>query len=228
MSSNFGYFDTPAIPVTALEYQDMADTRPSGVSQREHGQSSRPAEAGPSQAEERLAEIDLGARLAQERAEAARETEERLSQLYEQKLLAARAPIAAAVAGFGERRNEYFARVEAEVVQLALAIARKILHREAQVDPMLVAALVRIAIEKLREGSTVTVRVSPGRVASWKAYFAGQSVAARAQVIADDGLSDLDCMLDTELGTANFGLDTQLKEVEQGFFDLLALRPVNP
>ena len=28
------------------------------------------------------------------------------------------------------------------------------------------------------------------------------------------------------LGTANFGLDTQLKEVEQGFFDLMALRPV--
>jgi flagellar assembly protein FliH len=32
-------------------------------------------------------------------------------------------------------------------------------------------------------------------------------------------------VLETELGSANFGLDTQLKEVEQGFFDLLALRP---
>ena len=31
-------------------------------------------------------------------------------------------------------------------------------------------------------------------------------------------------MLETELGSANFGLDTQLKEVEQGFFDLLALQ----
>jgi flagellar assembly protein FliH len=34
-------------------------------------------------------------------------------------------------------------------------------------------------------------------------------------------------MVETELGIANFGLDTQLKEVEQGFFDLLALKPVN-
>jgi flagellar assembly protein FliH len=34
-------------------------------------------------------------------------------------------------------------------------------------------------------------------------------------------------MVETELGSANFGLDTQLKEVEQGFFDLLALRPVS-
>jgi flagellar assembly protein FliH len=33
-------------------------------------------------------------------------------------------------------------------------------------------------------------------------------------------------VLETEMGVTNFGLDTQLKEVEQGFFDLLALRPV--
>jgi flagellar assembly protein FliH len=34
-----------------------------------------------------------------------------------------------------------------------------------------------------------------------------------------------DCLLETELGVANFGLDTQLKEIEKGFFDLMALRP---
>ena len=47
------------------------------------------------------------------------------------------------------------------------------------------------------------------------------------EVAEDPQLSDQDCLLETELGTANFGLDTQLKEVEQGFFDLLALRPAN-
>jgi flagellar assembly protein FliH len=107
-----------------------------------------------------------------------------------------------------------------------LAIAAKILHREAQVDPMLVATLVRMAVERMREGSSVTIRVNPTRVNRWREYFAGQSNVARVEVVEDAGLSDLDCMLETELGTANFGLDTQLKEVEQGFFDLLALRPV--
>jgi flagellar assembly protein FliH len=43
------------------------------------------------------------------------------------------------------QREQYFVRAEAEIVQLALAIAAKILHREAQVDPMLVATLVRMA-----------------------------------------------------------------------------------
>ena len=166
-------------------------------------------------------------RIKRERADAAQQTELRLRQEYELKLQAAHAPIAVAVAAFNQQRSEYFARVEGEVVQLALAIAAKILHRESQVDPMLVASLVRLAIEKLREGSSVTVRVGHGRTPRWKEYFAAQSTAARVDVVEDADLSEHDCLLETELGVANFGLDTQLKEVEQGFFDLLALKPVS-
>ena len=118
-----------------------------------------------------MLEFKLAARIKQERAEAVRETEERLRQELEQKLIAARAPIAAAIAGFTEQSNDYYARIEAEVVQLALAIAAKILHRESQVDPMLVATLVRMAIEKMREGSTVIVRVSTGRGARLESLF---------------------------------------------------------
>ena len=50
---------------------------------------------------------------------------------------------------------------------------------------------------------------------------------AHVEIAEDAHLSDQDCMVGTELGSANFGLDTQLKEVEQGFFDLLALRPAS-
>ena len=167
----------------------------------------------------------MAERITRERAEATHQAEQRLRQEYEAKLQAARAPIASALTAFETQRSEYFARLEAEVVQLALAIAAKILHREAQVDPMLVAALVRMTIEKMREGSSVTVRVGAGRGETWKEYFAGQPSVSHVEVIEDAELSDHDCVVETELGSANFGLDTQLKEVEQGFFDLLALRP---
>jgi flagellar assembly protein FliH len=90
---------------------------------------------------------------------------------------------------------------------------------------MLLAALVRIAVEKMREASGVTLRVSPKRADSWRRYFAGFPNMSHVEVAEDASLSDQDCIVGTELGSANFGLDTQLKEVEQGFFDLLALRP---
>jgi flagellar assembly protein FliH len=153
------------------------------------------------------------------------QTEQRLRQEYELKLQAARSTVVTAISGFEAQRTEYFARVESEIVQLALAIAAKILHREAQVDPMLVATLVRMAVEKMREGSKVMVRVSPLNVPQWKAYLKNHSSVARVEVVEDEELNQNDCLLVTELGTTNFGLDSQLKEVEQGFFDLLALRP---
>jgi flagellar assembly protein FliH len=176
-------------------------------------------------AEVELSEADFAARIHQERTDASVQAEQKLRQEYEQRLAAARMPIANTMKEFTGQREDYFARVEAEVVQLSLAIAAKILHREAQVDPMLVASLVRIAIEKMREESSITVRVASGRGDTWKAYFAGFPNLARVEIAEDAKLSSQDCVLETELGAANFGLDTQLKEVEQGFFDLLALRP---
>jgi flagellar assembly protein FliH len=90
-----------------------------------------------------------------------------------------------------------------------------------------VATLVRIAIEKMREGSSVTVRVSPARIESWRRYFANIPNMEHVEVAESAHLNDFDCLLETELGSTNLGLDTQLKEVEKGFFDLLALRPTD-
>jgi flagellar assembly protein FliH len=227
MSSNFVELNRVIPPpVRALVYHDMASHT---VSADASGQS--PAERAKEEASRRRVEIErsqeeFAKRMQQERAEAIQQTEQRLRIEFEQRLEAGRGPVAATVSDFGMQRDLYFARAEAEIVQLALAIAAKILHREAQVDPMLVATLVRMAVEKMREGSSVTIRVGPGEVARWKQYFAGQSKDAHVQVVEDAALSDHDCLVETELGVANFGLDTQLKEVEQGFFDLMALRPV--
>jgi flagellar assembly protein FliH len=214
-----------SIPITALEYRDMAGNPIAGGANMlaPEGQSAD-ADAR-RRAEGDMSAEEVAEKIRKERADATLQAEQRLRQESEVKLQAAKAPIAAAVAAFEAQRDEYYARVEAEVVQLALGIAAKILHREAQVDPMLVATLVRMAVDRMREGSSVTVRVGPGRAKRWKEYFAGQSNAMRVEVIEDAELSDHDCLLETELGVANFGLDTQLKEVEQGFFDLLALRP---
>ncbi|MGA9671436.1 MAG: FliH/SctL family protein [Terracidiphilus sp.] len=216
-----------AIPIRALEYRDMGilPTLNGAVDGSPEARDAQ--ESGESIAQVKLSEVEFAERIKRERAEAAEHAELRLRQDYETKLQAARATVATAVSGFEAQRADYFGRVESEVVQLALAIAAKILHRESQVDPMLVATLVRMAIDKMREGSKVTVRVGSRRFAQWKTFFAGQSNAARVEVVQDSALSEHDCVLETELGSANFGLDTQLKEVEQGFFDLLALKPLN-
>jgi flagellar assembly protein FliH len=117
---------------------------------------------------------------------------------------------------------DYYSKVESELVQLALAITRKILHRESQIDPMVVAGLVKVMLERLNQNTNVTVRVRPQDAESWRREL---SAHAGLQVIEDATLQPNDCVLETDLGVANMGLEAQLKEVEQGFFDLLARRP---
>ncbi len=147
-------------PVAALQYRDISEHP-----DREPTQPRNPgrggAEKGDGSATLKHSAAEIAALVEREKVNAAFEVEQRLRKEYEQKLLAERTSVGEIVSRFEEQRNEYYARVEAEIVQLALSIAAKILHREAQVDPMLVAALVRIAVEKMREGSGVTLRVGP-------------------------------------------------------------------
>ncbi len=225
MSFSSTYSSVMPLPISTLQYRDIGNAIAVGDRREEAAQDEH--NSGKSRSDIAMSEAEFTARIRQERADATAQVEQKWRQESEQRIQAARAPIAAALKEFADQRDDYFARVEAEVVQLALSIAAKILHREAQVDPMLVATLVRMSVEKMREGSSITVRVSAGRGSAWEKYFAGFPNMARVEVVEDPKLSDQDCLLETELGTANFGLDTQLKEVEQGFFDLLALRPAN-
>ena len=168
----------------------------------------------------------LDVKLAAAHAEGIREGLRQAQDSFEKQLAGERSKVAEALRAFVQKSSEYYSRAEVELVHLALAIAAKILHREAQVDPMLVAALVKVATEKLQHGTSATVRVRPEEVGEWSRYFEGNaSQEIRLEVKADPSVEAHNCILETELGTTQLGLDVQLKEIEQGFFDLLAQRP---
>lgn len=216
MSSSELTYSTPG-PVTTLEYRNIEAFQP-GVA------ADKFAPTAELQAVQ-ISEEDLARRIAQAAAEARTEAEGRMRREFEARLSAERSLLTKAIEGFQQERAEYYARVESEVVQLALSIAAKILHREAQVDKMLLAALVRVAIENLQHRSNVIVRLRPEKCGAWRSYFAQHLKGTKVEILEDSQLSDNDCVLETELGTADVSLDAQVKEIERGFFDLLAQRP---
>jgi flagellar assembly protein FliH len=226
MSSSSGASNSSRTPISSLLYRDLAAPllATAQTKKTSDGGSEKDPEnqvpSGPSIKE--IEEIVENAR-SQTRAD----TEELLKARYEMKAEELAASIRKTIDLFTEERNDYFGRVESEVVHLALAIAAKILHRESQVDPMLVGALVRVATEKLHDGSKVSIRVPPQEVDKWREYMANPLNGMATEVVGDDRLGPLDTLLETDLGSANFSIDAQLKEVEQGFFDLLAQRPEN-
>jgi flagellar assembly protein FliH len=171
---------------------------------------------------------DEEVRVKQEEARALgiKEGEARAAAEFEQQLGTERAAIAQALEEFAREREGYFGRVEAEVVKLAVQIARKILHREVQVDPLLLAGVVRVALEKIAAGTSVRLRVHPEHVYAWHDFFANQQDLRPVPELRGDATLGMGhCVLETALGTTDLTLESQLAEVERGFFDLLAQRP---
>lgn len=145
---------------------------------------------------------------------------------FEKRLAAEKQALVQVVREFSRERETYFQRVEAEVVGLAVAIARKILHREAQVDPLLLAGVVRVGLDNVAAGTRVRLRVHPDQVQAWQGFFSQQQDLRSLPELMGDATLELGrCILETELGSTDLTLETQLKEIERGFFDLLAQKP---
>ncbi|MGC2300861.1 MAG: FliH/SctL family protein [Acidobacteriaceae bacterium] len=130
-----------------------------------------------------------------------------------------------AIDEFCARRDEYLARVEHEVVRLALAVAERIIHRESQVDPLLLSGAVRVALGHLAESTQVRLRVPAMHQEMWADLVRLMpELPLRPEVIADEGLQTCEAGLETKVGTVDLGIRAQLREVERGFFDPLDAR----
>ncbi|QNI34163.1 hypothetical protein H7849_09820 [Alloacidobacterium dinghuense] len=130
-----------------------------------------------------------------------------------------------ALSEFASARGGYLARVEQEVVRLALSIATRILHREAQMDPLLLSGAVRVALGQLSDTTEVRLRVPTSQHQLWSEMIQLMpNLPLRPQLMADDTLQAGECTLETHLGSVDLGVKAQLAEIERGFFDLLEHR----
>ena len=188
--------------------------------------SRHPAQELPPEAENVQAAL-VNQRYEQEIQRARQQGEAQARQAYEAELERTRTGLRTALLKFEKERAEYFQKVEPEVVQLALSIARKVLHRESQLDPYLLAGMVRVALDQIESKTRVVVRVHPLYAADCRAFFAhGMDAHAVPEIQEDPAIEPEQCVLQTELGTTALGIEVQLKEIEKGLMDLLAVRPM--
>jgi len=149
-----------------------------------------------------------------------------LKEEIEKAVSAERLALAAALTEFAQGREVYYQRIEGEIVRLVLSIARKVLHRESQVDPMLLTGMVRVALERIAQGTAVTLKVPPSQAESWRAAVRAMPRKDLAvEVVADDSLNVPSCVILTEMGGTEVSVEAHLEEIERGFLDLLSERP---
>jgi flagellar assembly protein FliH len=124
------------------------------------------------------------------------------------------------IESLARERDRYLHAVEHEVVELALAVAARILRREAQMDPLLLTGAVRVALGQLSASTQVRLRVPPAELELWtEAIALLPNLAVKPTVVAGEGMRLGDCAIETELGSVDLGIRSQLGEIERGFFD---------
>lgn len=134
--------------------------------------------------------------------------------------------IAGLVEGFHGERARYFEAVEHEVVRLAMAVAARILRREAQVDPLLLSGAMRVALGQLSSSTQVSLKVPAADLELWADAIAHMpNLAVRPVVVAGQEMQLGECRLETELGMVDLGFAAQLAEIERGFFDRSSAEP---
>lgn len=110
---------------------------------------------------------------------------------------------------------------ERDVVQLALAIARRILARELSVDPDAMRGLVLGALERLRSQEISRVRVDPAQEPAVTACLRQTITDRTVEVIADPACERGAVVFETERGSLDASVESQLQEIERGLTDRL-------
>lgn len=121
-------------------------------------------------------------------------------------------------------KQRYLAESEEQLVRLAVAIARRILYREIQVDGEALLGLIHAATQQSQMRELNRILLNPKDLEALRPHLDRLRLPPRVEIIADVGLERGALMLESTSGILDASIQAQLDEVERGFIDLLGKR----
>jgi flagellar assembly protein FliH len=110
-------------------------------------------------------------------------------------------------------------QARADIIEIAVQIARRILETEIQTNPEALFGLVRSALKRAGDSRRVVVKLSPDDAAladADKQRAAPDALtAARIEVLADPALARGDVVVETDFGKVDGRLQTRLGEMRR-------------
>jgi flagellar assembly protein FliH len=110
-------------------------------------------------------------------------------------------------------RAQMIHQTELQMVQLALAVARRVVHREISLDRDLLVAMARVALDRLGESIQVIVRLNPDDFDATAVSRASQWTGTNVTVVADSRVGRGGCRIESDLGVLDAGADAQIQEI---------------
>jgi flagellar assembly protein FliH len=112
-------------------------------------------------------------------------------------------------------------QAEADLVRLAIAIARRILHREIAVDSEALLGLTKAALSKIDQREIHKIRTHPDNVPLLQRVLEQGRSHGRIEISGDARLDRGALVIETARGQLDASVETHLEEIERGFTDLM-------
>jgi flagellar biosynthesis/type III secretory pathway protein FliH len=152
--------------------------------------------------------------------QSAREAAEKAALEEMKKKWQALAPILQqAIDGAAQLRSSWLRQWEQQVIQLAIAVAERLVRGELSRHPEIPHQWIREALELASSGQSITLRLHPAdyeTLGQLKDVIAGEfSNLSATNIVPDPRIAPGGCRVDTEFGHIDQQLATQLKRIEE-------------
>jgi flagellar biosynthesis/type III secretory pathway protein FliH len=116
------------------------------------------------------------------------------------------------------QRHQLLAAAEPELVRLAVGIAERVLHQQIALDHGVVVEMARAAIARIVDREKLTVRVNPADIERMREHrdeLLALGDVKTMQVVEDQRVDRGGVILETEAGSIDAKISTQLAEVRK-------------
>jgi flagellar assembly protein FliH len=127
-----------------------------------------------------------------------------------------RGQLAETITRISSLSEEITKRVEHEVVELALEIAKKVVAREVSVDREVAFTLVKVSLAKLHNRSVAQVHLNPEDFAFVESHREKLGFRGSLELIEDRSISMGGCLIHTETGEIDARIKSQFEEITHG------------
>lgn len=136
---------------------------------------------------------------------------------FREQVAASAEALGAVAQSMGEAHEAFLKSLGPQVAELALAIAARILHREAETDRGLILSTARAALERLVERERLVIRLNPRDEEAVRQHkltlleeFDG---VQQTEVVADASVSLGGCVVESETMHVDGRLESQLQNI---------------
>jgi len=123
-----------------------------------------------------------------------------------------RARLVTTVQDIAGLRRRVLDAAEHDVMQLAVGMARRVLHREVQLDPDILLSMAHVALRRMGDRPVATARLHPEDLS---AITRQSTLVEGLTLVADSEIPRGGCRLVSSVGEVDLGVDAQMTELSR-------------